>query len=115
MTKTWGDPSRSLTKAISLPSGENSGDVSLPGWLVSGRARPPSTGTVQTSPFQSKATVLPSGDRAGWFGSRIGSRAVNGARARNGSASANRNRVTDADSDGVRLGNGQDMAPATAV
>src|SRR5262245_13332926 len=62
-----------------VPSGENSGCESLAGWVVSWRASPPPELTTQRSPFHSKATSAPSGDKAGYFASRMGSAAVSGA------------------------------------
>src|SRR5882672_2688756 len=78
MTNTCGLPSRSLMNAISLPSGENLGWLSLAGWTVSCRASPPVDDAIQMSPPQSKASRLPSGDSAGLLARRIGSRAAAG-------------------------------------
>src|SRR5262245_30393097 len=64
--------------AISLPSGENFGWLSLAGWTVSCRASPPADDAIQMSPPQSKASRLPSGDSAGLLARRIGSRAAAG-------------------------------------
>src|SRR5262245_34688443 len=61
------------------------------------------------SQFQSKATVLPSGERAGRLGRRIGSRANAGETAAAKTAASKR-RVTGADSGGKRARCRKDMA-----
>src|SRR5262245_58928292 len=95
MTKSCGVPSRSLMNAISLPTGEKRGDESLAEFVVSGLATPPSIGTVQMSPFQSNASCLPSGDRAGWFARRMRSLAEAGTQTRIATKVARRIRATE--------------------
>src|SRR5687768_3306400 len=60
-------------KAIVLPSGENSGERSLAGCVVSADAVPPVEGTRHRSPRQAKTRTLPSGESAGSDANRTGS------------------------------------------
>ena len=53
-TKTSTLPSYSPVKAMSLPSGENTGSVSVPAPLVRRAASPPSRGTLHKSPAYAK-------------------------------------------------------------
>ncbi len=55
-------PSRSLAKAIMLPSGDHTGAFSMPDMAVMRRASPPRAGTVNRSPLYLNTTVLPSGE-----------------------------------------------------
>ena len=57
-------PSRSLAKAILLPSGDHIGDASCESRVVSRVALPPPVGTVNISPLYVKAIREPSGDIA---------------------------------------------------
>ena len=72
ITQTCLPPSRSLTKAICFPSGDQAGCRSTAGWRVNCRAAPPLIGADQTSPFQKNATCLPFGETAKSEANRIG-------------------------------------------
>src|SRR5690606_36135086 len=58
-------PVRSETKARKRPSGEKRGRDSVAGCETRSRATPPDAGTLQTSPPETNAISLPSGEMPG--------------------------------------------------